>query len=90
MAVESVKAFCVRMMSDEDFRNELGKAQDAAAISAIISKEYSFTREEFLKGIAEIAGKKVPMEELKQMIYEEDILPESSAKAVGDWLDALV
>ena len=94
MSVESAKAFCVRMMSDEDFRNAVGAAGDAAGITAVIGGEYAFTREEFLKGVSEMAGKKVPMEELKAMIcevYEEEIKVDGkgSADAVSAWLDSL-
>ena len=41
MSVESAKAFCVRMMSDEDFRNAVGAAGDAAGITAVIGGEYA-------------------------------------------------
>ena len=42
MSVESAKAFCVRMMSDEDFRNVIGSAGTADEIAAIVKKEYDF------------------------------------------------
>ena len=47
MSVESAKAFCVCMMSDEDFRNAIGSAASAEAISDLMKAEnYDFTQDE--------------------------------------------
>ncbi len=94
MSVESAKAFCVRMMSDEDFRNVLGSATCACTIAETVKKEYDFSREDLLKVISELTGKKVAMEELKAMVcevYEEEINTEGkgSSEAVAAWLDSL-
>lgn len=82
------------MMSDEEFRDSIGAATDAAAIAETVGKEYSFSREDLLKVISELTGKKVEMSELKQMVlevYEEEIntTGKGSTEAVSAWLDSL-
>ncbi len=94
MSVESAKAFCVRMMSDEDFRNVIGSAGTADEIAAIVKKEYDFNKEDLLRVISELTGNKVAMEDLKAMVcevYEEEINTEGkgSTEAVAGWLDSL-
>lgn len=94
MSIESAKAFCVRMMSDEDFRNAIGAATDKAAISEAVGKEYSFSREDLLKVIGELTGNKIEMSDLKKMVlevYEEEIntTGKGSTEAVSAWLDSL-
>lgn len=95
MSVESAKAFCVRMMSDEDFRNGLGCATDAAAIAAVVKQEkYDFSKEDLLKVVGELMGKKIAMSDFKKMIcdvYEEEINTDGkgSTEAVAAWLDSL-
>lgn len=94
MSVESAKAFCVRLMSDDEFRDALGCATDAAAIAEIVKKEYDFSKEDLLKVIAELMGKKIAMEDLKALVceaYDEEINTEGkgSSEAVAAWLDTL-
>ena len=38
MSIESARAFCMRMMSDDEFRETLGKAENAAVIRDLIQK----------------------------------------------------
>ncbi len=94
MSIESAKAFCVRMMSDDSFRDSLGSVTSADAITEIVNREYAFSREDLLKVISELTGKKVAMEELKAMVcevYEEEISADGkgSTDAVAAWLDSL-
>ena len=96
MSIESAKAFCVRMMSDDEFRNGIGSAPTAEAIQALVKAEhYDFTKTDLRKVIGEILGKKIEPEELSAMVcevYESEIKAKGgngSAQAVADWLAAL-
>jgi len=71
MSVESARAFCMRMMSDDEFRGSLGKAGSAEAISEIMKKEkYDFNQHDLLKIVGELTGKKIAPEELEGMVCE--------------------
>ena len=39
MSVESARAFCMRLMADDEFRDSLGKAASPEAIAEIMKKE---------------------------------------------------
>jgi len=77
MSVENAKAFCARMMSDEDYRNAVGEAASADAIKDLLKKEdYTFSKRDLLVVVSGLLNKEVKMEELSAMIcevYEEEI-----------------
>lgn len=95
MSIESAKAFCARMMSDDSFRDSLGSAASAECIAEILKKEeYSFSKNDLLKVISELIGKELKPEDLTQMVcevYEEEINADGkgSADAVAEWLTTL-
>ena len=94
MSVELAKAFCVRLMSDDEFRDKIGSASSAQEIADIVAaNNYSFTKHDLLKTVSKLAGKEIDMEHLSAMIcevYEEEIKTEGgSADAVADWLASL-
>lgn len=96
MSVESAKAFCVRLMSDDEFRDAVGAASTSDMIAQLVSDSgYSFTQHDLLKVVSELASKKIEQEELVAMIcevYEEEIKGENgtgSVEAVADWLRSL-
>ena len=94
MSVESARAFCVRMMSDEDFRGQLAQVKDAAEIDSLVGKEYSFSKADLGKIIGEFIGHKLEEGELEQLIcgfFEEKV--EAGNKEVCNvvigWLNKL-
>lgn len=96
MSVESAKAFCVRMMSDDEFRGQIGSAATADVITNLVNAEkYDFTKNDLRKVISEIIGKNIEPEELTAMVcevYESEIKAQGgtgSAQAVADWLNSL-
>ncbi len=94
MSMESARAFCVRMMSDEDFRAALGNVKSTAEIDKLVSAEYSFTKPEFAKVIGEFVGHKLEEGELEKLIcgfYEEQMAAGNSdvCKVVIAWLGTL-
>ena len=95
MSIESAKAFCARMMSDDAFRDSLGSASSAECIAEILKKEdYDFSKNELLKVISELIGKELKPEDLTKMVcevYEEEINTDGkgSAEAVAEWLNTL-
>jgi len=96
MSQESAKAFCVRMMSDDEFRNQIGSAPTAQAIADIVKGgKYDFTQSELRKVIGELLGKKIDPDQLTAMVcevYESEIKAKGgtgSAEAVASWLASL-
>ena len=95
MSVELAKAFCVRLMSDDDFRDAVGRASTAKEIADLVAaNNYTFTKHDLLKTVSELAGKKIDMEHLSAMIcevYEEEIKSgdSGSTEAVAEWLAGL-
>lgn len=94
MSIELAKAFCVRLMSDDEFRDAIGRAASAGEIADLVAaNNYTFTKHDLLKTVSELAGKKIDMEHLSAMIcevYEEEIKTEGgSAEAVAEWLASL-
>ncbi|GEM_PF-792516 len=96
MAVESAKAFCVRLMTDDDFREAICAATTAETISKLVADNgFSFTQHDMLKAVKEMSGKDVKKEELVALIcevYEEEIKSEDSTgsvEAVADWVRSL-
>jgi predicted ribosomally synthesized peptide with nif11-like leader len=96
MSIESAKAFCVRMMSDDEFRGKIGSAATADVIQDLVKAErYDFSKNELRKVISEIIGKNIEPEELTAMVcevYESEIKAQGgtgSAQAVADWLGSL-
>lgn len=95
MSTESARAFCVRMMSDDAFRDKLGSAKNVSDIAdAVKEGGYDFTRHDLLNIISELTGQKIEMDGLKKMVcevYEEEISSEGSGstEAVAAWLDSL-
>ena len=52
MSVESARAFCMRLMADDEFRDSLGKAASPEAIAEIMKKEnYDFSQHDLLKNL---------------------------------------
>ena len=94
MSAESARAFCVRMMSDEDFRAALGKVKSTAEIDKLVSADYNFTKPEFAKVIGEFVGHKLEEGELEKLIcgfYEEQMEAGDTdvCKVVIEWLGTL-
>ncbi len=75
----------MRMMSDDEFRDSLGKAASAAAIDEILKKEsYDFSKFDLLKVVGELTGKKIEPQELEKMVcgfYAEEVAGSSDQKA---------
>ena len=96
MSLESAKAFCVRMMSDDAFRNQIGSAESVEAIAGLVKAgKYDFSRSDLCKVVGELLGKKIAPEDLSAMVcevYETEIKTEGgngSAQAVAEWLASL-
>lgn len=95
MSIESAKAFCVCMMSDEDFRNAIGTAASPEAISELMAAEkYDFTQDELLRVIGELMGNSLNLDELKELlkeVYEEQVAEKGDAYTANlcAWLDSL-
>ena len=95
MSVESAKAFCVCMMSDEDFRNAIGSAASVEAISDLMKAEnYDFTQDELLRVIGELMGNSLTLDELKELLkefYEDQVSEKGDAYTANlcAWLDTL-
>ena len=85
MSVESARAFCMRLMADEEFQASLGKAESGDAIKKIIKKDnYDFTRHDLLKIVGELTGKKMTSEELEHEVvgFYRDEVATGNPKAV--------
>lgn len=96
MSVESAKAFCVHLMSDDQFRDLIGAATNSVEIAKIVADHgYSFSQHDLLKTVSELAGKKIEQEKLIEMIcevYEEEIKcagSNGSSQAVAEWIKGL-
>lgn len=85
MSVESARAFCMRLMADEEFQDSLGKAESVDAIKEIIKKDnYDFTQHDLLKIVSELTGKKMTAEELEHEVvgFYRDEVATGNPKAV--------
>ena len=85
MSVESARAFCKRLMADEEFQASLGKAESVDAIKEIIKKDnYDFTQHDLLKIVSELTGKKMTAEELEHEVvgFYRDEVATGNPKAV--------
>ena len=85
MSVESARAFCMRLMADEEFQASLGKAESVDAIKEIIKKDnYDFTQHDLLKIVSELTGKKKTAEELEHEVvgFYRDEVATGNPKAV--------
>lgn len=85
MSVESARAFCMRLMTDEEFQANLGKAESVDAIKEIIKKDnYDFTQHDLLKIVSELTGKKMTAEELEHEVvgFYRDEVATGNPKAV--------
>lgn len=85
MSVESARAFCMRLMADEEFQTSLGKAESVDAIKEIIKKDnYDFTQHDLLKIVSELTGKKMTAEELEHEVvgFYRDEVATGNPKAV--------
>ena len=92
MSVELAKAFCVRMMSDEDFRNSLLNVTSPDEVRKIVDAEYSFSKEDLGKIIGEIVGHKLEEGELEKLICEffaEQTDNEEACKSVIAWIASI-
>ena len=95
MSIELAKAYCVRLMSDDEFRDAIGRATSAKEIADLVAtNNYTFSRHDLLKVVSELAGKKIDMDGLSAMIcevYEEEIKSADggSTEAVVEWLAGL-
>lgn len=93
MSMESARAFCVRLMSDEDFRNQVVRAKDMETIKTLTA-DYSFVKAELEKVIGEFVGHKLEIGELSRLIgdfFAEQLEggPGESCQLVLDWLEHL-
>ena len=83
MSVESARAFCMRLMADDEFRDSLGKAASPEAIAEIMKKEnYDFSQHDLLKIVSELTGKKMSAEELEKEVvgfYRDEVAADSPA-----------
>ena len=69
MSVESARAFCMRLMADDEFREGLEKAASVEAIVGIMKSEnYDFSQHDLLKIVSELTGKKMTAEELEKEV----------------------
>ncbi len=85
MSAESARAFCMRLMADDEFREGLGKVESAEAISDIMKQEnYDFTQHDLLKIVSELTGKKMTAEELENEVvgFYRDEVATGNPKAV--------
>ena len=85
MSVESARAFCMRLMADEEFQASLGKAESVDAIKKIIKKDnYDINRHDLLKIVGELTGKKMTSEELEHEVvgFYRDEVATGNPKAV--------
>ena len=77
MSAEIARAFCVRMMTDEDFRAALAGVRETAEIDKIMADEkYSFTKDDLNKVVGEVVGHKLEDGELEKLVcgfYEEQM-----------------
>ncbi len=94
MSIELAKAFCARLMSDDEFREAIGAADNLEEIKKLVDAEYQFSKDDLLKVVSEFSGQKVEMSGLKKLVleaYEEEIKTEGkgSTEAVAAWLDTL-
>lgn len=92
MSMELAKAFCVRLMSDEDFRYSLLNVKSVDEIKNLVDAEYSFTKEEFGKVIGEVAGHKLADGELEKLIgefVEEQSAPAEACSSILEWIGTL-
>ena len=92
MSVELAKAFCVRMMSDEDFRNSLLTVKSVEEVRQIVDAEYSFSKEDLGKIIGEIVGHKLAEGDLEKLIcefFEEQTDNQEACKSVIGWVSSL-
>ena len=95
MSIESARAFCMKMMSDDEFRDSLGQAESAEAINGIMADAgFSFSKFDLLKIVGELTGKKIEADELEQMVcgfYEEEVAAGNpkALETVTAWFRAL-
>lgn len=95
MSVESARAFCMRLMADDEFRDSLGKAASPEAIAEIMKKEsYDFSQHDLLKIVSELTGKKMSAEELEKEVvgfYRDEVAADSPAAVenVTAWFRSL-
>lgn len=95
MSAESARAFCVRMMSDEDFRAGLINVKDTAEIDQVMTSEkYEFSKMDLAKVVGEFVGRKLEEGELEKLVcgfYEEQIQDGNTdvCKVVVEWLGTL-
>ena len=95
MSIESARAFCMKMMSDDEFRDSLGQADSAAGIRDIISAGgFDFNKGDLLRIVGELTGKKVEADELEQMVcgfYEEEVAVGNpkAVETISEWFRSL-
>ena len=95
MSVESARAFCMRLMADDEFRDSLGKAASPEAIAEIMKKEnYDFSQHDLPKIVSELTGKKMSAEELEKEVvgfYRDEVAADNPAAVenVTAWFRSL-
>ncbi len=96
MSVESARAFCMRLMSDDEFRDGLGKVTSAEAIRELINKEYEFNQHDLLKAVSEYSREEIKADKLEAMIcefYQEELASNGgnpdAVKYVSEWFKSL-
>ena len=95
MSVESARAFCMRLMADDEYRDSLGKAASPEAIAEIMKKEnYDFSQHDLLKIVSELTGKKMSAEELEKEVvgfYRDEVAADNPAAVenVTAWFRSL-
>ena len=95
MSAESARAFCVVMMSDEDFRAKLAGAKTPAEITSILAEEgYDFKKAELAEVVGEFMGRTLDPAELDTLVYgfyEEQLAAgdKEVCNAVAAWMKDL-
>ncbi|MBR2440313.1 MAG: Nif11-like leader peptide family RiPP precursor [Lentisphaeria bacterium] len=95
MSIETARAFCMKMMSDDEFRDSLGQAESADGIRQIISDAgFSFSKYDLLKIVGELTGKKIEADELEAMVcgfYQEEVATQNpkAVENVTEWFRSL-
>ena len=95
MSIETARAFCMKLMSDDEFRDSLGQAESADGIRKIIADTgYDFSKADLLKIVGELTGEKIEADKLEAMVcgfYEEEVASQNpkAVENVTEWFRSL-